>query len=267
MTSLPTLDAATESALRASIAKFGVLVPVLVDQHGKLEDGNNRRRIAAELGKPCPEFVVELPDDEEARREALADINDARRPRMSTAQRREVVIALRAEGHSTPAIARAVGVHDTTVLRDIHRATSAHAEVEFPDRIVGLDGRSYPAERPPVAIVHAVPEPETYMMSDGPRVAGERPFLERGPDGKTRVVPGPLRLRDGMKRSPRQSIDDVAERALAQLSSSARALGVVDWEAVSEEVRATHVAALEECKKQVQGAIRRLQRKGADAND
>ncbi len=44
------LDAATESALRASIERFGVLVAVVHDQDGRILDGHHRSRLADELG-------------------------------------------------------------------------------------------------------------------------------------------------------------------------------------------------------------------------
>lgn len=46
----PSLDAATEQALRESIRRFGVLVPVVRDQHGQVIDGHHRSRIAGEEG-------------------------------------------------------------------------------------------------------------------------------------------------------------------------------------------------------------------------
>src|SRR5580658_8329736 len=41
----PPLDAATEAALRASIQKFGVMVPIVVDPKGNVIDGRHRLAI------------------------------------------------------------------------------------------------------------------------------------------------------------------------------------------------------------------------------
>ena len=41
---LPPLDSATHDALRASIEKFGVLVPILLDQHGAVLDGHHAQQ-------------------------------------------------------------------------------------------------------------------------------------------------------------------------------------------------------------------------------
>lgn len=140
----PELDAATESALRASIERFGVLVPVAKDQHGNILDGYHRSRIARELGVDFRVDVHVVADDSEARAIA-ATLNQDRRM-LSKGQRVQVVHALREEGHSLRAIAGAVGVEETTVRRDLSGAAGA-----APDSIVGRDGKRYPARRTVVA--------------------------------------------------------------------------------------------------------------------
>jgi ParB-like chromosome segregation protein Spo0J len=141
----PALDAATEDALRESIQRFGILVPVLVDQHGQLVDGRHRVRIATELDIDVPEHAVHLPDDADARADALASVNDDRRQRMSAEQRREVVASLRESGHSQRAIADAVGVSRKTVRDDLEQVGGG---AHVPDGITGQDGKRYPATRP-----------------------------------------------------------------------------------------------------------------------
>lgn len=113
----PALDAATESALRESIRRFGVVHPVVVDQHGRIIDGHHRSRIAGEEGVEVPVAMREVADDDELR-EFARSLNLDRR-HMPAGQRREIVAALRAEGHSLRAIAGAVGVHHTQVRKDL----------------------------------------------------------------------------------------------------------------------------------------------------
>ena len=60
------LTPAIESALRASIERFGVLVPVVRDQHGNVLDGHQRVRIADELGVKYPVNIIEVADEAEA---------------------------------------------------------------------------------------------------------------------------------------------------------------------------------------------------------
>lgn len=144
---LPPLQGPVEQALRASIERFGVLVPVAVDQHGELIDGHNRQRIAREFGISCPFHLVTLPDDPDERAQALGDLNFARRQKMDAAQRRGVVAHLRRSGHSTTAIAGAVGVDQSTIVRDIEQLMQTH-KFDQPERIIGQDGKSRPATRP-----------------------------------------------------------------------------------------------------------------------
>ena len=48
---MPALDADTESALRASIEKYGVLVPIVADHEGNVIDGHHRLKIANSLNE------------------------------------------------------------------------------------------------------------------------------------------------------------------------------------------------------------------------
>lgn len=149
---LPPLDSATEAALRESISRFGVIVPVVVDQNGNILDGHHRSRIANDLGIQVFRRSVTVRDEQEAR-ELVADVNDHRRPRMSPEHRREVVRALREQGHSTRAIGRAVGADPKQVRRDI-----AGGDMSPPAEVQGTDGKRYPASRPaPTKVVQPAP--------------------------------------------------------------------------------------------------------------
>ena len=139
----PALDPATESALRASIVRFGVLVPATVDQSGNILDGHHRSRIARELGVDCPTIVRQVNGDDEAN-EIARTLNMDRR-HLSAEDRRRMVEALRSEGHSYRAIAGALGVSKDTIARDADRIVSPET---MPDRIRTSDGRTYPARRP-----------------------------------------------------------------------------------------------------------------------
>lgn len=141
----PDLDPATEAALRASIVRFGVLVPVVHDQDGRTIDGHHRERIAAELGAPYEVTIVTVADDDEAR-EVARTLNEDRR-QLTTVQRRAIVADLRSEGHSLPAIAGAVGASTSQVARDVAEL-SREGKLTPPERIIGRDGKSRPAAVP-----------------------------------------------------------------------------------------------------------------------
>lgn len=153
----PSLDPATESALRSSIRRWGVLQPIIKDQDGNIIDGHHRARIAAEEGVDCPIKVRAVVDDAEAQ-DLARSLNTDRR-HLEPDMRRQVVAELRAEGHSLRAIAGAVGVDPKQVRRDISQVGT----VSPPGTVVGADGKRYPSTRPKpaevaVALVDAEPE-------------------------------------------------------------------------------------------------------------
>ncbi len=139
----PALDRATEAALRESIKRFGVISSVVKDQHGRILDGHHRSRIAREIGVDFEARVMNVADDDEAR--AISETLNNDRRHMEPEQRRKVVAALRRSGHSLRTIARAVGVDEKTIRKDVARAG---ADGSAPAEVVGLDGKRYPAQKP-----------------------------------------------------------------------------------------------------------------------
>lgn len=149
------LDAATEAALRASIQRFGVLVPVVKDQDGRILDGHHRSRIADDLDVLYRTDVVQVADEAEA--EAIARTLNTDRRHLSIDQRREVVADLRKQGHTIRAIAGAVRAPKSTVSDDIKRLSESD-NLEAPDRIQRAGGGTYPSSRPSAT---ADTEPDT----------------------------------------------------------------------------------------------------------
>jgi ParB-like chromosome segregation protein Spo0J len=111
---MPPLTADEYTALRDDIARRGVLVPVVVDQHGRLIDGHHRRRAADELGIDYPTEVRKVADDVDAWDLAVT-LNAARR-HLNREQRRELIRAEieRRPDDSDRAIARRVGCSPST---------------------------------------------------------------------------------------------------------------------------------------------------------
>ncbi len=168
------LAPAVEAALRASIRRFGVIVPVVKDQHGRIVDGHHRARIATEERKDYRVETVHVTDDAEARE--MARTLNADRRQLTEEQRREVVALLAGETvaagrggreevarHSPKAIAGALGASLDTVQRDITELTDA-GKLARPEKTLGLDGKVRPTKRPPA--------PEPSVESTG---AGEPP--------------------------------------------------------------------------------------------
>lgn len=163
------LDEATYEALKESIRRRGVLVPIAVDQHGRILDGHNRVRAAAEVGVDCPQVTVHVVNHQDGRDVALL-LNTVRR-HLDVEQRRQVVADLRTAGHSLRAIAGAVGVSKSQVAKDVEAEELSTGGQLAPERSTGLDGKTRPSTRPaphespapppppPPPVVAAEPDP------------------------------------------------------------------------------------------------------------
>jgi hypothetical protein len=137
---LPPLADEEYQALKASIATFGVLTPVVLDEDGKVLDGHHRLRACAELG------VVDYPRtilpglSEDQKVEQALTLNLARR-HLSIEQKHRLVSDLRARGLSVRAISEKTGIPRSTVARH----TSAGVPSGTPAYVTGQDGKRYRA--------------------------------------------------------------------------------------------------------------------------
>lgn len=109
-----------EAALRDSIKRFGVVVPIVVDKSNRIIDGHHRSRIARDLGVPCPQVTRSVKDDTVAHE--LAYSLNADRRQMTAEQRQAVAADLRGRGYSFRAIADVTGVSPSQTQRDIEAA-------------------------------------------------------------------------------------------------------------------------------------------------
>src|SRR5258708_8232803 len=82
------LPAHIEAALEASIERFGVLVPVVTDQHGTILDGHHRKAIADRLGVKYRVDIIWTGSSED--RAEIARTLNADRRQLTEDQRREV---------------------------------------------------------------------------------------------------------------------------------------------------------------------------------
>ncbi len=112
---MPELSAEQYDALKVDIVARGIVVPIVVDQHGRILDGHNRVRISEELAIECPREIHHVADDDEAADLAVT-LNCARR-HLSREQTRQVIAGeiARRPGDSDRAIARRVGCSPSTV--------------------------------------------------------------------------------------------------------------------------------------------------------
>jgi ParB-like chromosome segregation protein Spo0J len=153
----PALPSDVAAALRASIRRFGVIVPVVVDQHGAFLDGHHRAAIADELGVSYERQVHRCADDDERR--AIARTLNADRRHLTADQRKEIVAVLAAETvaggpggreevarHSPEAIATALGVSKKTVQDDIEELATT-SQLRRPAKTLGRDNKVRPTAR------------------------------------------------------------------------------------------------------------------------
>jgi ParB-like chromosome segregation protein Spo0J len=87
---MPPLTAEEYAALKASIAERGILVPVVLDQHGNIIDGHYRLQVAAELGITIYDRLITHVEDEDQAR-SLARVHNLTRRHLSRAQRRQLI--------------------------------------------------------------------------------------------------------------------------------------------------------------------------------
>jgi N6-adenosine-specific RNA methylase IME4/ParB-like chromosome segregation protein Spo0J len=98
---LPALGDDDYGRLRADIAERGVMVPIEVDEDGRILDGHHRQRIATELGVDCPQVVRRGMAEHEKRLHAVS-LNLSRRhltdaQKVIVGRQIEPDVALRAE--------------------------------------------------------------------------------------------------------------------------------------------------------------------------
>lgn len=145
---MPDLTPIEYEALKADIAKRGVLVPVEVDENGDLLDGHHRVRAWQELraeGVDLPDYprMVRTGLTEEQKRNHARSLNVLRR-QLSKEQRDAVMVDMRRDGMSYRAIAEAVG----TSVGAAHNIVSEVFKNEHLT-ITGTDGKIYPAQQQP----------------------------------------------------------------------------------------------------------------------
>jgi hypothetical protein len=114
---LPPLTSEEYAALKADIAKHGVLYPVILDEDGRVLDGVHRERIAAELGIELP-VAVHAGLDGERKLHLTVGLNTRRR-HFDPGRRRELARTLHDQGQSVRKIAELTGWSKSTIDRDL----------------------------------------------------------------------------------------------------------------------------------------------------
>jgi ParB-like chromosome segregation protein Spo0J len=144
---LPPLPPEQFEALKADIAKRGVMVPVLVDEYGAIIDGHNRARACRELGINDYPVQVQSGLSEEEKRALSRQLNALRRHLSRDQVRALIADQLReTPTWSNNRIAGGLGVDDKTVAA-VRAGLEATSEVPKLKKLVGADGKERPVQQ------------------------------------------------------------------------------------------------------------------------
>jgi transposase-like protein len=186
---LPALDDATEAALRASIEKYGILVPIVVDSEGNVLDGHHRLKIANELEVPFNLVViVPVPSMENLTVDQAAEADARRRATDDRAQKVPYLFELADDMNTTY-----VNVQEGTDLAEVARTLNLdrrHLTAEQRREIVTSlheEGHSLRAIAGAVGVSKSQIEKDVKKVSTGGHLTPvpEVPQKVRGKDGKS----------------------------------------------------------------------------------
>ncbi|MFH0900688.1 MAG: DNA methyltransferase [Pseudomonadota bacterium] len=147
---LPPLSSEQYAALKADIAKRGVLVPVEVDESGNILDGHHRIQAWQELRRegikvPNYERLIRAGLTEPEKRNHVRALNLLRR-HLSRDELREQMVQMRQDGATLAEIAKATGVDTSTVQRQLASDSQfANAKSE----VVNARGQARPSHYAP----------------------------------------------------------------------------------------------------------------------
>lgn len=154
---LPPLTPEERASLRDSIATFGILQPVIVDDDCNILDGNHRAEIAGELGIDYPTIALPGLSEEQKIEQSLA-LNLGRR-HLTPEQKQAVIRDLRARGLSVRWISEKTGIPRSTVHRLAEGVPNG-----TPEYVGGRDGKRYRATVPNGTPRRAIPDYELGVL-------------------------------------------------------------------------------------------------------
>ncbi len=143
----PDLSGNEEAVLRTSIKKVGVLIPIVKDDWGNVVEGHQRKRIAGELGVPCPEVVRHFGSEQEKFQFALIS-NRARRRNLNQQQKRHTIADYLVGDPeiSNNWLAEILGVSDATVI-EVRKELESTSQIGKLTKLRGKDGKRHPATK------------------------------------------------------------------------------------------------------------------------
>ena len=144
---MPPLSAEEYQELYEDIKANGVMVPIVVDEDEVIVDGHHRAKIAAELGIPCPEEMIEGKSESEKRN--IAFTLNLKRRHLNREQRRALIAeSLKAD----PQLSNREHERRTGAGRDlvgiVRKEMEADGRLSESDTRISADGRTRPSSQP-----------------------------------------------------------------------------------------------------------------------
>jgi len=139
---LPQATDAEYQSVKASIARFGVQQPILVDENGRIINGRLRKRACDELGIECPSLVVGKLSLSQKQQLAF-DLDSCRKHFKTSAKKRLARFLLRTSpANSDRMIACAADLDHKTVGK-LRTQMKQGGEIPHHTHVVGKDGKKY----------------------------------------------------------------------------------------------------------------------------
>lgn len=144
---MPPLSAEEYQELYEDIKANGVMVPIVVDEDEVIVDGHHRAKIAAELGIPCPEEMIEGKSESEKRN--IAFTLNLKRRHLNREQRRALIAeSLKADPTlSNVEHAKRTGTSDKTV-NSVRQEMQQRSEIPSVEKRTDSLGREQPSLQP-----------------------------------------------------------------------------------------------------------------------
>lgn len=114
----PPLSEVEYQILKADISERGILVSIVIDTERNIIDGQNRLRLAAELGITDIPFDIRVGLSDEEKRQLALDLNLHRR-HLDKKQRKLYEIEMRQNGKTNEDIGKTLGIAESTVRNDL----------------------------------------------------------------------------------------------------------------------------------------------------
>ena len=144
---MPPLPFAKFKSIFNDIMENGIIIPIIIDEHGNVLDGKHRLIAAHILGiKDLPTKV--RPSLAESDKSEFAQTLNVLRRQFTDEQLRELMLKQRHENKSLRQIAETLGVSHETVRQVLNEATVNNLTVEMPETTIGKDGKQRQSKGP-----------------------------------------------------------------------------------------------------------------------